>query len=199
MSTETSVARVERCRKEVDAHPESAVAHFNLALAYTMRGQLGPAEEAYRKTLELDPDRVEAWVNLGGIHLMKWDFRASLEANREALKRKEDLVLAHYNMGQAHLYLAEPEGVVRCNRKVIELDPRHAAGHYFLAVGLLAIEKVDEAREQLAVAMDLGHRPAPEFLRGLERAEKNRLEEQSQSVDNPGAGSPDQDKNAKED
>lgn len=151
------------------AHPGSAVGHFNLALAYTDLGLVGRAEELYRRALELDEGMVEAWVNLGGALLLKWDFPGCLKANQEAVARRDDCVLAHYNMGQAYLYLGDGEGVVRCYRKVLELDPRHPAGHYYLAVGLLATGHVEQARRAAATAMELGHRPSPEFLRSLEK------------------------------
>jgi len=150
----------------------SAVGHYNLGLAHTHKGAMDQAEEAYRAALEIGPDLVEAWVNLGGALMLKWDFRGSLEANREALKRKDDLVLAHYNTGQACLYLGDADGVVRSCRRVIELDPGHAAGCYFLAVGLLATGNVEQAREAVARARALGHSPAPDFLRALENADK---------------------------
>lgn len=172
MTHESQEGRTRRCLEQVQKHPDSAAAHFNLGLAYTMQGFVNRAEAAYRKALEIDPDLVEAWVNLGGVRLLRWDFQGSLEANQEAVKRRDDLLLAHYNMGQAYLYLGDAENLVRCNRRVLELDPAHAAGHYFLAVGLLATHQVTEAREALGKAMALGHRPLPEFLRSLERAEE---------------------------
>lgn len=161
--------RIEYWQEYLTSHPTSAVAHFNLALAYTDLGLVGRAEELYRKALELDDGLVEAWVNLGGALLLKWDFKGCLEANQQAVARQEDCLLAHYNMGQAYLYLGDAEGVVRCYRRVLELDPRHAAGHYYLAVGLLACGHVEQARRAAATAMELGYRPAPEFLRSLER------------------------------
>jgi superkiller protein 3 len=163
--------RLARCQARVEEAPGSAAAHFNLGLAHTEIGRVDRAAAAYRKALEIDPDLLQAWVNLGGALLLKWDFRGCLEANLEAVKRDGDLLLAHFNMGQAHLYLGDAESLIRCNRRVLELDPSHAAGHYFLAVGLLATEKVAEARKALNKALSLGHRPAPEFLRSLERAE----------------------------
>jgi tetratricopeptide (TPR) repeat protein len=175
MTTEKTQERLERCRKRVQENPDSPAAHYNLGLAYTHCGRVNPAEEAYRKALELDPDMVEAWVNLGGVLLLKWDFQGALEANSEALKRRADLLLAHYNSGQANLYLGNADGVVRCNQEVIKLDANHAAAHYYLAVGLLARDRTAEAREELARAMALGHRPTPEFLRGLEKAERAQL------------------------
>ncbi len=161
--------RIEQWQQYVTVHPGSAVGHFNLALAYTDLGLVGRAEELYRKALELDDGLVEAWVNLGGALLLKWDFPGCLKANQEAVARRDDCLLAHYNMGQAYLYLGDGEGVVRCYRKVLEIDPRHPAGHYYLAVGLLAVGHIDQARRAAASAMELGHRPSPEFLRSLEK------------------------------
>jgi tetratricopeptide (TPR) repeat protein len=189
MSDETAQERLERCLRKAEENPESAAAHYNVGLAYTALGKMTSAEKAYRRSLEIDPEHPEAWVNLGGTLLLKWDFEGCVEANREALQRKENLLLAHFNMGQGLLYLGDGEGVVRCNRRVLEIDPDHAAGHYFLAVGLLATDRVAEARAALAKSMELGHRPAPEFLKGLDRAEKKERNA-SQSAKSSGAEAP---------
>jgi len=168
----TDKHQVERCQQLLEEKPGSAVAHYNLGLAYTQKGQMDRAATAYRNALEIDPDLVEAWVNLGGALMLKWDFEGSMEANREALNRRDDLVLAHFNTGQACLYLGDAEGVVRSCRRVVELEPNHAAGCYFLAVGLLATGNLEEARAAVARAEALGHSPAPDFLRALENAQK---------------------------
>jgi tetratricopeptide (TPR) repeat protein len=164
--------RLDEAKRRAEQRPRSAAAQFNLGLAFGRRGLVDRAEQAYRRALALNPDLVEAWVNLGGVLLLKWDFQGSLEANREAVKRRDDLLAAHFNMGQACLYLGDGEGLVRCARRVLAIDPAHASAHYFLAVGLLAVGQVREAREALNTSMALGHRPLPEFLRGLDRAEQ---------------------------
>jgi tetratricopeptide (TPR) repeat protein len=194
MEHEREESRLERCRRRTEEHPDSAAAHFNLGLACTQQGRVGPAEQAYRKALELDPELVEAWVNLGGVLLLKWDFQGALEANKEALQRRDDLLLAHYNMGQAYLYLSDAKGLVRCSRRVIDLDPKHAAGHYYLAVGLLATDQLQESRQALAQAMALGHRPTAEFLRGMEKAEQQLQVDNSNLVLNIGAEAPEDSK-----
>jgi tetratricopeptide (TPR) repeat protein len=183
--------RLEGCLKEVESNPGSAVAHYNLGLAYTRKGQMNRAETAYRKALEIDSELVEAWVNLGGALMLKWDFKGSIAANREALMRDDDLVLAHYNTGQACLYLGDAEGVVRSCERVLELDPGHAAGCYFLAVGLLAMGEVERARAMVARAKALGHSPEPDFLRALENAQKGLDGEHEESMEsNLGAEAP---------
>jgi tetratricopeptide (TPR) repeat protein len=177
VNTEPAAERIARCLEQVEQEPQSAAAHFNLGLAYTSRGLLARAEREYREALALDPDLVEAWVNLGGTLLLKWDFEAAAQANREALRRRDDLVEAPYNLGQAHLYMAEVAPLVECCRRVVALDPNHPAGHYFLAVGLLAQGNVAGAREAVSRATALGHRPQPDFLRRLEQAESASIKE----------------------
>jgi len=162
--------RIEHWERKVEEEPDSAAAHYNLGLAYTAMGRMTSAEKAYRRAVELDPEFVEAWVNLAGTLLLQWRFEECLEASRRAVALREDLPLVHFNMGQACLYLGDADGLVECNRKVLELEPEHAAGNYFLAVGLLAQKKVPEARFFIERAMRLGHRPTPEFLRAMERA-----------------------------
>ncbi len=172
MSNETAAERIARCESAVAENPDSAGAHYNLGLAYTSLGKMDSAERAYRKALEIDPELIEAWVNLGGTLMLKWDFEGALAANEEAISRRPDLLLAHYNRGQALLYLRDADGVVASFSRVLQLDPGHAAGHYFLAVGLLAQKKPTDARRHLSRSIALGHRPRPEFLRELEKAER---------------------------
>jgi tetratricopeptide (TPR) repeat protein len=191
MRIETAKERLEHREQQAEQHPGSATVQFNLGLAYGQMGHMDSAEKAYRKALLLDPDLVEAWVNLGGVLMLKWDFQGSLDANREALKRKEDLILAHYNTGQANLYLGNAEVVVQSYNRVVELDPGHAAGHYFLAVGLLATNHVQEARQSLIRAKAFGHSPQPDFLKAIGIAEEQLVQKTDPSiVTSIGAGAP---------
>lgn len=189
MTPESLKERIERCEARVEERPMSATAHFNLGLAYTQHGYVDRAEREYRKAVELDPDLVEGWVNLGGALLLKWDFEAALAANLEAVRLRDDVALAHYNLGQSYLYMGNAEGLVRANRRVLELDPDNAAGHYFLAVGLLSLDRLEEARVELAAAMALGHRPSPEFLKKLHQAE-SKPNQSITNTDSTGTGVP---------
>lgn len=173
MTKENARERIARRLRLTEENPDSATAHYKLGLAYTQVGKMDSAARAYRRALELDPAMCKAWVNLGGSLFLKWDFQGAVEANEKALALDPELLEAHFGLGQAQLYLKQPAEVVRCNRQVIELDPTHGAGHYFLAVGLLALGEVGPARESLAFAMRYGYQPRPEFLRELAKAEKH--------------------------
>lgn len=169
---ESRTDRLDRCLKAVEEKPESAVAHYNLGLAYQKVGRFHQAEEAYLKAVEIDPGLTEAWINLGGVRLHNWDFEGCLEASRVAVNQKDDLAIAHYNLGQAYLYTNDPDNLVACNKRVIELERDNAAAHYYAAVGLLAIGDLSGAERHAGRAMELGHRPTQEFLRALEKAQR---------------------------
>jgi tetratricopeptide (TPR) repeat protein len=193
-STESLTERVERCRQQIEEQPESAVAHYNLGLAYQKWGKFRLAEEAYVAAVERDPDLVEAWVNLGGVRLHLWDFDGCLAASKEAVRRRDDLVLAHYNLGQAYLYKNEPEQLVECTRRVLELDRNHAEGHYFAAVGLLATGDLSGAERHLGRSVELGHQPPPEFLRAMDAARQKIVRRHKNVIEIAGAQTPDEPK-----
>jgi len=169
---ESRTERLERCLQMIGQSPGSAVAHYNLGLAYQKLGRFQEAEQAYRRSVELDPTLAEAWVNLGGVRLHGWDFEGCLEASLRAVELRDDLVLAHHNLGQAYLYMNDPENLVRSARRVLELDPGHPPSHYYAAVGLLALGELGAAERHLGRAIELGQRPTAEFLRALEGAQR---------------------------
>jgi len=163
--------RVERWRRAVETDPASAAAHFNLGTALLKKGLATRAEGEFRRALELRPGFPEALVNLGGILLARLDFRGCVEANRKARESKPDLLMAHYGEGLGHLYLGEADAVVACFTRAVELDGRHAGSHYHLAVGLLAVGRIEESQAHLCTALEGGFSPAPEFLKALEKAQ----------------------------
>jgi tetratricopeptide (TPR) repeat protein len=170
VTSESQRQRLERCEAAVADRPDSAAAHYNLGLAYTVSGRVKLAQEAYLKAVELDPAMAKAWVNLGGVKMLYWDFKGALEANQQAVRIDADLVEAHFNMGQAYLYLNDPQHLLDCNQRVLELDPQHAEAHYYCAVASLALDDLGAAERYLGRATELGHRLPQEFLKAMEKA-----------------------------
>jgi len=191
---ESRTARLKRCLKAVEDHPQSAMAHYNLGLANQKTGRFQTAEEAYSKAVELDPGLTEAWVNLGGVRLHNWDFEGCLAASKEAVRQRDDLLIAHYNLGQAYLYMKDPENLVSCNKRVLELDRDHPEAHYHCAIGLLAIGDVAGAERHAGRALELGHRPTPDFLKALEKAKRSHAEGRISITEIAGADGPDKPK-----
>ncbi len=166
----TTPADLGALRRAVAERPDSVEAHLDLGTALLRQGIAPEAEAELNRALELDPSCAGAWVNLGGLRLARWDFAGCVEANDRALATEPDLLIAHFNRGLGFLYLKQPAEMIACFRRVIALDPHHAAGHYYLAVGLLAAQVVDEAQAALARATTLGYSAPPEFLKAMDQA-----------------------------
>jgi Flp pilus assembly protein TadD len=166
--------RIEKLRAEVEAQPDSPEAHARLGTALLKIGDARLAEGELRRAIELDPDCVEALINMGGLMLGRWDFAACVEINQRAASLRPDLLHAHYNQGLGHLYLGQAKEMVGCFERVLAIDANHPGGNYHLAVGLLALGRVPEARMSFNKARELGHSPQPEFLKALEREEQAR-------------------------
>jgi len=195
MENESQRQRLERCRKEIEDHPDRASAYYNLGLTYTVSGKVKKAEAAYLKALELDPTMVQAWVNLGGVRLMRWEFKGCLEANQEAAKLRDDLPIVHYNMGQAYLYLNDPENLVRCNERVLNLERNHPEAHYYTAVGYLAQDNMGAAERHFGRALELGYRPTQDFIKAMEKANLKKQKEQNVTlIEISGSETPDKKK-----
>jgi tetratricopeptide (TPR) repeat protein len=192
MNRESQRHRLERCLKEVEEHPHDAASHYNLGLAYTVSGKVKSAEEAYLKAVEIDPTMIEAWINLGGVRMMRWEFEGCRDAILEALEIDDSLVVGHYNLGQAYLYLNDPENLIRCNQRVLDLERDHAAAHYYMAVGLLAMDNLGAAERHLGRAIELGHAPTQDFVKAMEKAQSKKARNQNVTlVEITGAEGPD--------
>ncbi len=163
---------IEKLRQAVEKAPDDAMARVRLGTALLRTEGIVKGEAELRRATELDPECVEAWVNLGGALLSRFEFKGCVEANARAIACDGDLPLPHFNQGLGYMYLGDSEKMVACFERVVELDPEHAAGNYHLAAGLLAVDKVRQARARLNKAVALGFSPRPEFLRALDKKER---------------------------
>ena len=89
-----------------------------------------------------------------------------------------DPITATFSISEA-LYLKDPEGMVESYREVLIINSDHAAGHYYMAVGLLALKETEQARDHASRAIALGYQPRPEFMREISRAETRMMAEQA--------------------
>lgn len=168
-------SKLEDLRRAVAQNPGSAPARLRLGMALYRRGCLKPAQEELQRAVEIDDGYVEAWVNLGGVLMASLDFLGCVEANRKAAECDPSCVLAHYNRGLGHMYRGEAAQMEECFARVLQLDAQNPGGHYHLAVAKLALGKTDEARAALAVSIQLGWTPEPEFLKALEREDSGQV------------------------
>lgn len=170
-------SRIRELEAQVAAQPASAALLVKLGGAFLKAGATKKAERTFERALEVDPKCIPALINLGGIYLNRWDFEKCVEMNQKAAAINPHLLEAPYNEGLGYLYQKKTREMVECFRRVIELDEKHAGGHYHLAVGLLELNEDEEAKKEVAIAMNLGYKPEPAFLKALEKERRRKVEE----------------------
>jgi len=102
--------------------------------------------------------------------------------------------MAHHNLGQAYLYRDDAKNLVKCAKRALRLDPEHSPSHYFAAVGLMATGDAGGAERHLARAIELGYRPTPEFLKAMEKAQREKAGQQIQIAEIAGGDAPEKPK-----
>ncbi|HET8550271.1 MAG TPA: tetratricopeptide repeat protein, partial [Bryobacteraceae bacterium] len=129
----------------VRRHPDLAVAHNGLGLAYQGTGRVAQAISAFREAIRVQPDYSEAWVNLG-IALAGSGHRPEARAAFErALHHDPRSAGAHHNYGLLLMESGDRNRAEEHFRTAFELDPSSDASRVSLAFLLLAKDRHAEA------------------------------------------------------
>lgn len=154
----------------VELHPDSVLAHHNLAAILSRRPEsIDDAIAHARRAAELDPRSAEPAFNLGVCLLKAGRFAAAKEALRRAARIDPNHAKAHGNLGVALKNLGDPRAAEREYRHALELAPGLLPVQVNLARLLEEEGRTQEAeslyREVLAI--DPALEPARQGLRRL--------------------------------
>ncbi len=84
---ETDAQSAVRLLKEsAEGLPDSALAQYNLGVAYHHLGQLDEAKVAFKKAVELDDQMAEAWINLAAIYVAQDELSRAMDTYRAGLR-----------------------------------------------------------------------------------------------------------------
>jgi tetratricopeptide (TPR) repeat protein len=101
---------LEKAIVEVNLHPESAEAHFDLAEAYdadpigTGQNRCDIMAAEYIKAINLKPDFAEAYNRLAGVYGLMNKYEKQFKAFDKAISLKPDYAEAYCHLGFAHLW-----------------------------------------------------------------------------------------------
>lgn len=126
--------------------PGSPGIHFNIGLAFAVKGRTDEAIAEYRRAIELKPDYQEVVYNLG-VALLNAHAPPdeTIACFRRAIELKSDHAEAHSNLGVALERKGLPDEAIACFRRAIELKPDLVPPHRSLAFALLTKGRTDEA------------------------------------------------------
>ena len=131
-------------RTTLARNPACWMAHNNLGVVISQKGEIDEAIVHYRTALQMQPDYSDADYNLGNALLQKGEIDGAISYFQEAMKL-EPSYMAHEGLGAALVRRGEVHEAIFQFQAALKLRPNDPDGHSNLAVVLIRDGKVDEA------------------------------------------------------
>jgi predicted O-linked N-acetylglucosamine transferase (SPINDLY family) len=138
---------VEYICRAIQLHPEVAVFHSNLGLAYRASQRLEEAEASFRRALELEPDSAEALYGVGVVYKDLGRVEEAETWLRKVLAVQAGHANAHNSLGILLANQGELDEAVACYRRALETNPQFVQAHTNLGAALRAQGKFQEAAD----------------------------------------------------
>ncbi len=146
---------VAELRQSVDASPESAAAHADLAIAYEANALWQQAREAYAEALRLDPGNPDWRLHHAIALRQSGDFAASVAELERLIELAPDHAPGLQRLGSAQLENGDTTAARATFMRLIQLDHQLAEGHAGLGDALLREGDPPLAIRQLEAALSL--------------------------------------------
>ncbi len=149
----SAAAAYEQYRHAISLDPNSADAHFSLAMSLDHLGDHADARRELERALELNPRLAPAHNQLGLLEFAdghrdaaEAQFKAAIDADPKFAEARNNLGVLYIqqgNVGEAIVMLEE----------AVEAQPTYASAFVNLANALIGINKLDDAEKQLHTAL----------------------------------------------
>ena len=132
-------------RTAVNALPQVPRAHYNLALALQLEGELDEAIRHYRQAIQLDPNYPDAHNNVGNALAAQGRPDEAIDHFRQAIRLIPHQAGPYNNLGRLLAAQGKPDEAIRHFRRALDLEPDHAGAHNNLGIALASQGRLDEA------------------------------------------------------
>jgi tetratricopeptide (TPR) repeat protein len=143
----------EMYRKALESDPDSATAHYNLAVSLAGSGELAEAEDHFRATIEKEPSS-RAHAALGIVLIQQQRVDEGVASLRKAIEIDPGNAAAYAQLGTALVEQGKLEEAAATYRKLLRNQPS-AAAHQQLAQVLMRLGRTEEAQKELQLAKSL--------------------------------------------
>ncbi len=148
-------SQVAQYRAALQAKPNDAVAHANLAGTLARQGKPEEAIAEYREALRLKPDSPGILNNFAGLLERQVKLEEGIAEFREAVRISPENVDYNNYLGCALGDQRKLDEAIACFRKAIELNPKYVAGYANLGEAYEKQGKLDEAIASYRKAIDI--------------------------------------------
>jgi protein O-mannosyl-transferase len=142
-------------RTTIARNPNCWMAHNNLGIVLSQKGEIDDAIAHYRKTLEMRPDYSEADYNLGNALLQKGELDEAIMHCQRAVAAQPNDPEAHVGLGNALVQKALIDEAIVHYQKALAIRPYYVAAHYNLSHAFLEKGEADAAIFHCAAALSI--------------------------------------------
>jgi len=144
------------------AHPNLAVAWFNLGVIRERLGRNQTAAAAYRKAITADPTLSSARENLAAVVLRQGDKRQAITILREVVALDPTASNARLALGRSLLAAGRVDEAIELSQAALAADPKNLGGYCIQALAAVQSEEYQRVRllKNQALKIDKGSRSA---------------------------------------
>jgi len=132
-------------RTTIARNPGCWMAHNNLGIVLSQKGDIDEAIAHYRKTLEMSPDFADADYNLGNALLQKGEIDAAIVHCQRAVAIQPNDPEAQIALGNALLQKGLIDESIVHYQKALAIRPYYVTAHYNLSSAFLKKGEIDKA------------------------------------------------------
>jgi tetratricopeptide (TPR) repeat protein len=156
-------------RAAVDVAPDSAQAHYRLAVNAIDTGQAEFGIEHLKTSVQLDPDFVDSQVRLGVALAMKGQWREAEERLVVAVELAPEAASVIGNLGLVVANLGRYPEAIEYYQKSLSLDNQSSSTHYNAGLAYEKLGQLDKAKVhyQATIRLANGHADAESRLRAI--------------------------------
>ena len=146
-----------------ELEPDNIQTQFLVSTIYQQQGKYDESIASLRKILEKQPENVRALTQLGLILLITAKYDDAFSEIEKAFKLGEGRILpvvAHFIKGSVLLQRKEYKNAITYLKDATIRAPKGSQFHYFLAMALSQVGRIEEAKTEFMSAIAL----APDFI-----------------------------------
>ena len=132
-------------RTTIGRNPACWMAHNNLGIVLSQKGEIDEAIAHYRKTLEMSPDFADADYNLGNALLQKGEIDAAIVHCQRAVTIQPNDPEAQVALGNALFQKGLIDESIVHYQKALAIRPYYVTAHYNLSSAFLKKGEIDKA------------------------------------------------------
>ena len=132
-------------RTTIARNPGCWMAHNNLGIVLSQKGEIDEAIAHYRKTLEMSPDFADADYNLGNALLQKGEIDAAIVHCQRAVTIQPNDPDAQVALGNALFQKGLIDESIVHYQKALAIRPYYVTAHYNLSSAFLKKGEIDKA------------------------------------------------------